>query len=621
MLQTIRNNTQGPMAKVIIAIIIVPFAIFGVESLISIGGGDVAAEVNGEEIHPNEVARAVNSQQQRLLAQMGENIDPATLDESRLKGPVLDLLIDQRLLIQHADKLGMSVPDQLVDRVIVSAPEFREGDRFSPERYRAILANQGYTPAWFKNEVVRKEMLIGQLQRGLLLSEFATGTEVDQLAALAAQKRSYEWLQVPAVSANPSSVGEEAVEAFYEANGEQFLQPERVRLAYVELKSEDFANAEVDEAAVRAEYEREVGEAATAAQREVAHILIDTPGDAGRAEVEQLAEQLSQGADFSELAAEHSDDPGSRSAGGYLGFTTGSTFPEPFEAAAANLAVGEVSEPVETEAGWHLVKVLSEQQSEAPSFDERRDEIARQLASAQAQPELMKAVERMRDLTFNADDLADPAAAVDAQVQQSNWLTRDNDHPVLGHPAVIAAAFGEEVLREGHNSDAIELAPDHFVFVRVREHQEAQPLPLAEVRDEIAQRLAEQEALVATRARARELLGQAREGDIAQVASEANVRHGRVEDALRTAESPLPGLTPAVFGLPKPTENAVHDVVELDDGSVAIVALRSVEPGSAEGLSAAERDAWRRQLAMGEGQNMFMALLHHLRASAEIERF
>lgn len=620
MLQTIRENLQGTMAKVIIAIIIVPFAIFGVESLISIGGGDVAAEVNGEEIHPNEVARAVNSQQRRLVAS-GVS-DPNALDESRLRGPVLDLLIDQRLLLQHAAELRMSVPDEIVDRVIVSAPEFREEGRFSPERYRALLANQGFTPAYFKNEIVRKEMLIGQVQRGLLLSDFATSADVDLIAALAGQRRTYEWVLLPPAAVDPASIGDEAIKAYYEANSERFVQPERARFDFVELRASDFAT-EVDEAAIRAEYERELSDGAVATQREVAHILVEESGDAGRARAAELRAQIEQGREFAEVAAEHSDDPGSRAEGGYLGATTGDAFPEPFEAALAELAVGDVSQPVQTEAGWHLIKVLSEQQSNVASFEERRDEIAERLAVAQAQPELLKAVEQMRDLAFNATDLTEPARAVGAEVQQSDWLARGADHPLLGQPAVAAVAFGDEVLKEGHNSDAIELAPDHFVFVRAREHEEAHPRPLDEVRGEIAQRLADQEALARTRSRAAALLAQLEQGSTpAQLAAAEGLEHGRVEEALRNTEAAQPGLTAAVFALSKPSgDEVVHDTVELGNGAVALVALQAVLPGSAAAMSAGERDAWLRQLASNEGQGMFVALLDQLRDSAEIERY
>lgn len=629
MLQTIRDNLQGTLAKVIIAIIIVPFAIFGVESLISIGGTDAAAEINGEEISPVELERALRIQQRRLLAAMGENAQPAALDESRLRGPVLDMLIERELVLQYAAELGLGVPDQLVDQIIVATPEFQDNGRFSADRYRAVLANQGYSPSYFKHEVVRKEMLVGQLQRGLMLSDFATPAELGAIAAFVGQQRSFSWLLVPAsLGETESAVGETDIQQYYEQNSARFMQPAQVKLAYVDLRTENFEPS-VSEADVRAEYEREIAAPGQQDLHEVAHILVEKNGDRNGASARQLAqdlyEKLEAGADFSKLAADSSDDLGSRGDGGRLGTTSGSTFPPAFEAAVAELAVGQVSEPIETEAGWHLIKLLSEQRAAAPAYEERHEAIAARLAADRARPELLQAVERLRDLAFNAENLAGPASKLDLEVKESDWLAADNEHPLLGEPKVMAAAFSDEVLAQGHNSDVIELSPDQFVAVRVLDQRPEQPLPLEEVRDEIATTLTRERALAVARETARQLAARVREGvPLAELAEQQGYRHGNLESVARDAQAPVDGLVAAAFAMPKPDKNTgmTVDLKELpEEPAVAVLALTDVEPGYIDALAEAERAAWRQEIARSEGQTSLRALLERLKDTAEIERF
>ncbi len=624
MLQSIRDNLQGTLAKVVIAIIIVPFAIFGVESLFSIGGNNAPATVNGEDIDAVALERAIAVEKRNLLSRMGDDIRPELLEDSRLRSRTLDALITQTILTQYADKVGLGVPDALLDQIIVSTPAFQENGRFSADRYRLLLANQGYTPGYFKNEVLRDEILIGQLQRAVMGSDFTTPAELARVAALAGQQRSFSWLVIPPEQvAADEGVSDAEVEAWYQANQDRFMQEARVRLAYTQLRADDF-EVEVSEADIRAEYEHELSQAA-GTRREAAHILITTDErseEEARQLAEQLRQQLEEGAVFSELAAEFSEDIGSASNGGELGATEGDTFPAEFENALAGLEVGQVSEPVRTDAGWHLIRLLSEDEAEKPSFEERRDEIAARLAAQRAQPQLIARVERLRDLAFNSATIREPAEQLGLEVEESDWLTRNNDHPLLGRPAVMAAAFSSDVLEQGHNSDVLELAPDHYLLLRVIDQKPAEPLPLTEVKDLIANELAADKARQAARQEAEQIAAAvaADKASLAEVGDSRAFPHGSLGPVDRSAEEPVPGLLGAAFSVARPEGDTRVEVVSLPDGRPAVIALNQVAEGKVDALGTEEQQAWRAQLSAGAGNAAFGGLLESLLKAAEVKR-
>lgn len=625
MLQYIRNNVQGVMAKIIVAIIVVPFAIFGVESLIHSGGEVPAATVNGEKIGQAELQRAVRQQQQRLLAAMGENVDPSLLDESRLQQPALEGLITQQLLTQQAEKLGLGISDAGVDQVLTSLPQFQQDGKFSSERYLAVLRESGFATADFKQRA-RADLVVDQLYTGLALSEFVTPTELQRVVALSRQQRSFDYVVVPvSKSLDTIAVSDQDVEAYYNAHTDAFLRPERVKLEYVELRTADFIKP-VDEAAIVAEYEREKAQGAGGVERHAAHILIEVNDQRDEIAAQQLAEQvaaeLAGGADFSDLVAQYSDDFGSKQSGGDLGVSRGETFPEPFEQALAKLTPGEVSAPVRTEAGFHLIKLLDQRVEKVATLEERREEIARRLAEQAAQPELVKAVEQLRDLVFNADGLQQPAREMKLEIRRTDWLERNNSDPLFSNPRLSGAMFSSEVLKDRNNSDAIELTPDHFVVLRVAEHAEAAPRPLAEVKAEVTTLLQRERAVAQARAQA-DALQQSLQGgaELAAQAAAANLEVKQAKLLQRSAADVDGEILRAAFALPRTDDVSVRaSVTDTASGDVAVVVLREVVDGELAALEPLQQRLLAAQLRRGNGDAVFSTYLEAVRATAEIER-
>jgi peptidyl-prolyl cis-trans isomerase D len=624
MLQKIRDNVQGTAAKVIVAIIAIPFAIFGVESLVSSGGDVVVAEVNGDEIHDSELRRAVALQQRQLLAMLGNEADPAMLDESRLRAPALQRLVTQRLLLQGSDELDLGVSEAQVDRQLLGMPQFQQDGSFSQERYLAALRDQGYSPAFFK-ELVRTDMLVNQLLEGLSESELITEGELARVAAMLQQQRDFGFVRVAAAPLAEQAAPDEAeIEAYYNANGSRFMRPEQVRLAYVELRTEQFIEP-VEEAQVRAEYEREVAASPAGTQRHAAHILIEIDGglspEQAEAQARELATRARAGEDFAQLAREHSDDFGSRDAGGDLGVSTGDAFPEPFEAALARLAEGEVSEPVRTDAGFHVIKLLDLEEGTPPSFEARRADIEQRLGQSSARPALLQAVEKMRDMAFNAETLEGPARQLSLPVQKSEWLTRDNEHPLFSQSRLMAAAFSDDVLKDGNNSDAIELSPDHFVVLRVAEHRPPAQRSLSEVRPQVVEALRQEQGSEQARQLA-EALRQAWQqgGDPAEAAAARGLSYTQVDGASRQGGDTAPELLRLAFEMAPPAEGeASYRIATLDNGDVVALRLQQVIDGKLEAMAPAERQALAAQLRQVGGNASFSGYLAALRADADIE--
>lgn len=626
MLQNIRNNVQGTMAKVIIAIIIVPFAVFGIESLFGGGQTDVAI-VNGKKISDLELRRAVDMQRQRVLNAMGDNFDPAMLDEARLRGPSLDSLIGQTLLTDIAADSGMRVPVSLLDQLITSMPQFQQDGRFSPDIYLSVLRSQGMSPSLFK-ERLGTNILIAQLNAGLGESEFVTPQEMELLAGLVAQQRSYRYLIIPAsVVAAKEPVTDDEIQAFYESHIDEYQLPEQVKLDYINLRLADFAKP-VTEEAIRTEYQSELKAYQASTERRAAHILL-TAGD-GRSEQETMAlaeslkERLEQGQSFDELAKEYSADLGSAANGGDLGYSDGTVFPATFEAALAELSVGEISEPVKTDAGIHLITVTDVRGDQPPSFEERRDDIAARLQARESEPRFLALIEELRDLAFNAETLEQPARELSLTVEHSDWVSEESGTGLFANSRLRSAAFAEDVKKAGHNSEVIELAPDHYVILRVAEQRPPQPMPFSDVRDQVAQRMKEQQTRSLLMEKARTLRNEIADGAaLADVAAREGLEW-QLADAVRRQTLSVPAeISEAAFAIPAAgadsnTAEGALEIVPMTD-AVALIQLDAVIDGSVASLSQQERSALAAQFQRLQGALTLAAFNENVRRQADVK--
>ncbi|MEM0952665.1 MAG: SurA N-terminal domain-containing protein [Pseudomonadota bacterium] len=625
MLQSLRQSLQGTIAKVIMALIIVPFALVGVESLLTGGGVQYVAEVNDDKISAVDLQLEVNQQKRRLLMTMGENLDPSLLDDQLLAGPSLDFLIQKSLLTQAAADYGMAISDQALADFISDMDVFKVNERFDEAMFRRVISEQGYSPAGFQ-QALRQDMIMTQLRAGIAGSTFATPAEIEQLAAFAEERRDLRYMVLPIGKfRSDAEIDDAAIVARYEEGEADYMTEESVVLSYIELTPEDFAaQIEVADADMRELYEAELELWRQPEQRRVAHILLTTEdGESAEtydARIADVSARLFAGEDFAELAEALSDDIGSASQGGELGFTDGSLFPAPMEDAIAELGLGQISDPVQTDAGTHFITLLELRDGKVREYEEVRGELEQRLRQERAQRDLIKTVERLRDLAFNAEDLSGPAQELDITVEISEPVTRTQAEGLFANAALRTAAFSTEVLGEGFNSEVVELAAEHFVVLRVKEHRLPERRALEEVRNQIVAQLRDEAARERIRETADRLLSRLRAGESIEALALENEYLWQVELASARNNPAAPeALLQRAFRLPSPAQGqTVFDYVQNSEGDIEVLELVRVLPP--EDLAGARRQLLERQLINEHGQQTDSYFQQQLRDSADITR-
>ena len=622
MLQSMRQSTQSTAAKVIIGLIVLSFAAFGLETLLPGGSGTSVAEVNGEEITPIALQEAITQQKRQLVSVLGDDIDPALLDDDRLQPRALQSLIQRALLLQKSTALNLVASEAQVGKSITSVEAFQLNGQFSPDAYKSVLANAGYTPERFRRAQA-DDIVLTQLQTAISETEFATETEIAATANLIAEERDVRYLVIPDEGlVTDEDLSDTALQNYYQQNEAAFFNPEQVVVDYILLDPVDFV-VSVDESVVEEQYEAVKEEYEVAEQSRVSHILLiqeDDESDATYGQrVAETAERIARGEDFADLAAELSDDLGSASLGGELGFTDGSAFPDEMEIAIAALAEpGAISGAVKTDAGTHFIRLEERIAGDSVDYTSVREELRASIEAAEAERNLLIAVEELRDLAFNAPDLSGPATAIGAEVQVSEPFSLGEGAGLFTDTRLRELAFSDDVKVSGNNSEVLELSGQRFVVVRVRDVRAPQIAPYEEVENEVRRGFSaelEKAALADMTVRAQTLLAS---GESMEAAANALGVEWRVELAATrlTSQLPQPVLETA-FAMPQGQTDVLRTVPVPGEG-YALVQLARVNPGDVDALSGAEAQQLS-DLRSGEQQRLsFDEFLVHQRNAADI---
>jgi peptidyl-prolyl cis-trans isomerase D len=604
MLQDIRKNSQGTLAKIIVGIIVVAFAGFGIESILLGGGGSAVAEVNGEEITPQELQQAVNNQKRQLISMMGENLDPAMLDDQLLSQQAMQTLISRKLLVQSADDMGLTVSDTQVGALIGSMEQFQLDGQFSPELYRARLGEAGFTPLLFKTTLT-DDIKVGQVRSGLAGSEFATPGELELNARIVGEQRDLRYITIPLEThASEAVISDPQIQQYYADNSDSFLSEEAVELDYIELRSDSFREA-VEEQMIVDAYEQEIANSQYQTENRVSHILFEQGSDESDSSYQErlsgAQSRLAAGEAFAAVAQELSDDIGSASSGGDLGFTSGDAFPAEMEEAIAELELNGISTPVVTDAGTHIILLTERRSGEAPPLEELRAGLEEQLAMSEARVELLRMVETLKDLAFNAESLADPATELSLQIGQTEKISRDQKDGLFANANLIAAAFSDDVLNAGHNSDVIELDQDHWVVLSVRAHHPAEVMPLEDVQGVIVAQLTDERARAAVDAAAVQATSSLRAGEQVEAYATSAGYQWQVELAADRRNTMVPAdILQSAFQLAAPAEgSSVIDYVLSANGDALVYEVTRVSPGELASLPESDR-AGLEQIVGGE---------------------
>ncbi|VVO49215.1 Peptidyl-prolyl cis-trans isomerase D [Pseudomonas fluorescens] len=623
MLQNIRDNSQGWIAKTIIGIIVVLMAFTGVEAIFqATTNSQNAAKVNGEEISQNELSQAVDMQRRQLMQQLGKDFDASLLDEKMLRESALKGLIDRKLLLQGAENSKFAFSEAALDQVILQTPEFQVDGKFSSERFDQVIRQLGYSRMQFR-QMLAQEMLIGQLRAGLAGSGFVTDAQVLAFARLEKQTRDFATLNV---KADPAAVKltDDEVKAYYDEHAKEFMTPDQVIIDYLELKKSSFFDqVAVKDEDLQAAYQKEI--ANLSEQRRAAHILIEVNDKVteaqAKAKIEEVQARLAKGEKFEALAKEFSQDPGSANNGGDLGYAGPGVYDPAFETALYALAKDQVSAPVRTDFGFHLIKLLGVEAPEVPTLASLKDKLTKELKTQQVEQRFVEATKQLEDSSFESSDLAQPAQDLKLTVHTSKPFGREGGDGVTANRAVITAAFSPEVLDEGANSTAIELDPETVIVLRAKEHLKPAQLPLESVSAAIRGQLAKEHASAAAKTKADELIASLREGKTPLDKAIDGQSWKVTAAATRAQEGIDPTVLQALFRMPKPVakDKPTFSSVTLADGSLVIVRLNGVNEAAAP--TEEEKAQYRRFLASRIGQQDFAAYRKQLEAEADIKRF
>lgn len=627
MLQAIRERVTGIVAIFVLGLLAVPFLFFGVESYIRAVPQDAVATVGDHEISTSEFQTSFARFRAELRQQQGAAYDEIATNQPLVRRQHLEGMIDEVLLRQHAEQLGLVISaDMLVD-LIRQIPAFQLDGRFEPELYQQALRASGLTPRAFERDL-REDLMMRMLPSSVASSSIVTQAEIDRMLSLQNETRRISMIEVPsALFAEGITVADEEIEAFYADNLSDFLTTEQVSISYVELDTVALtADAGLSEEELRQRYEAARQRFLTPELREASHILIEVSAGRDDAEAQALAQSLFDrvldGESFAELAGEFSDDPGSAADGGALGWIEPGDMVEAFEDALFDLTLsGEVSAPVRTQFGWHLIQLDGIREPEGMSFEEARDEILADHREREAEDLYIELSERLVDLVFADDSTLEPLAAeLGLEIRQAGPFSRAGGEGVAANRQVVEAAFSDMVLLDRTVSDPLEVDRNRMIVIKLDQHFPAEPQPLDAVADTIRERLLNRKAAEAAREFAESLRDQVAEGTVsmAELAeSEQGVAFSEHPELRRFDFLHGPDFLTSLFRLPAPGESPTLHVLPRVDG-VAVVRFESVQPGNPVLAGEQERQLARQQILIGRVNEEVEGLLAYLRANTRI---
>jgi peptidyl-prolyl cis-trans isomerase D len=630
MLQGLRDRLSGPFVWFVVGIIVIPFAFFGIDTLTPGGGDPILAKVEGEKIRESQFQAEFDRKMREFQRLLGENFRPDLIDQDRAREGVLKGMVQDTLLREHLRKSGYRATDVMVFEQVEKEPAFQSDGKFSVELVNQTLASAGMTKTAFEEDL-RSQLIVDQLRSGILYSTFVPPAVAVQGFRLDQQQRWLAYAVFEAARYMPQvQVSDAQVQERYEQQAARFQAPERLRVAYVELALDQLEPAAAPEAEVlKAVYEAEKNARfTTIEERHARHILVNFGADKAKARerIEMLADKLAKGADFTALAASDSDDPGTKAKGGDLGWVRRGQMLEKFEQSLFELGAGEVSAPVETEFGFHLIRLEAVREPQTRPFDEPavQAELLQAYRQRDAERRYQELSEKLEQTAFESPASLEPAAkAAGLAVQTSDWLTRTEGPGLFAIPAVREAAFAEEVLQAGENSRPVTVGENHIVVLRKQDYEAPRQRPLEEVAPAIREVLKVEGARARAAADATEALAALEQGRaLEQIVTQKKAQLKAPGLVRRTATEVDPRIVAELFTLPRPAEGgASRGTVAMPNGDVAVVVTTAVQDGDWAAAAEADRAQQSARLRESYAGAEFTAYVLDLEKRSKIEYF
>jgi len=581
MLQAIRDKVTGWIAYGIIFLISIPFALWGVNSYL--GGGEIlpAATVNGEKISLREFDQAYTGYRQRLTQLFGGAIPESLGSESALRALVLDQLIEDAALRQYIEAHRYRIGDVALGRQIRGMQEFQRDGQFNPEVYQQQLSSIGLSTLGFEQRL-RSNGSVEQFQNGIRTTAFITPVARKQFTSLQNQTRK---LRTLTYQLDPSSVtvDDGEIEQYYLSNTERYMTPEQVKIDYIELSLDSIKEGiKVDESEIEARYQDNLAAYTTPELRTASHILITVGEDkddaAALQQISDIRARIQNGESFEALAREFSQDPGSAADGGQLGEIGRGEMVPTFESALFALQLNELSEPVKTGFGWHLIQVNAISGGESQPYESLKATLADEIKSEKAEVQIYELIERVANVVYEQADSLEPAAEqFDIRLRSSDWFDRFSGNGIAAQPKIRELAFSDEIKQQGVNSEAIQLDNDRVVFIRLNDSRPAQMQALEQVKNRVRAELINQKLSERSLSAGNEALASLRSGksldDLALEWSRSVIDHGFVGRGQTEIDADI---LRRGFSMPKPEQGVVFDGLSQNGGEFVIIELSAV---------------------------------------------
>jgi peptidyl-prolyl cis-trans isomerase D len=630
MMAFFRKYSKGLLAWITFIIIVVPFALWGINEYMHGSGETVVAKVGDRVITLPEYQNQYQRELARRKQILGANFDAA---DPAIKRDVLDRMVNTELVSQSTVSQGFRISDARLGEQIRTMKEFQAGGKFDSASYERVLRNAGMSEAQFE-EALRQDLMTQQLVGGISRSEIVTGRDVDAVLAVTEQQRKFSYLVLPAANyAGRVQISDEEIKRFYQDNLDQrFRVPERVVAQYIELSRDALKKkVAVDEAELRHMYDERKASFSVGEERHAHHILISVDQKAdpatvekARARAQELAKRIQHGESFEDLARQYSDDKGSAKSGGDLGFFSRGMMAGPFEDAVFGMKKGELSDPVRSPFGFHVIRLDEIRPGTTRSFDEVRAILEDEYRKSKVEEAFYNLSDRLADLTFEQSDSLTPAAdQLGLVVQEIGPFSRDKGEGLANEAAFRQAAFSQDVLEGGHNSTPVELGPDRLVVLRIKDRQPASHLPLDAVKDSIIEELRKRGAAEMAKKDGESIVEEIGHGKVPQDEARAYRASWNPPVPVRRDHDKIPpSILATAFSMDRPKGGApTVKGMPLASGDYAVIALYEVIEGNPAAVSAEARRRETDMLTQQNEQRMIEETLQSLKARTKVKLY
>lgn len=630
MLIEIRDKASSWVAYIIIGLLVLSFALWGIQEYFGGGGAAPVANINGSEVLLPEFNQQFQQRKQALQSILGNNYAQQYPDESVIKKQVIDDMVRTELLRQNVTDAGFRISDASLIKRIQQIPQFQKDGKFDPQLYDRLLQVQRYNKAQFEREL-REQDKLRQFETSLAASSFLPKTDLQRFQKLSEQSRNFNYAIVE-VDTSAVSVTSDEIDNFYNENQQLYQTPEQVKLAYIELKEEELTEQiSITTEDARVIYDSQPERYVSDELRKARHILLKVPNeiaadaiewDEAMDEANGYFQQLEEGATFAELAKQHSEDSLSAEKGGEIGFIAPGDFTsKELEEALFSLNVGEHSKPIRTQQGIQILALDEIQAAEQEPFEDVREQIINERKAQLAQERFIEIAEELANLVVEQpDDLQEASETFVLEIKETNWLEPTSNAEIFAFPKIQVLAFSDDILNEALNSELIEVADGHVIAFRLLEHKKSEQKPLESVSEDIKNVIAVRKAAELATSKGKEILVQMQTGSSLESLSTQNslelISHG----ALQRDDNRVPNIiTSHVFNLSRPTpDKPTVDGISLADGTFALIELTEVVDGAEQ-----DDDAKVLQLSqrVNYGRREFNAVLDAIKEDADVQVF